>query len=211
MARPNRAMLKLLSRDQRYFERFTELAVRIREGADALDGFFRRQEPLPKVAERVKDLEHECDRISHEILRSIDQTFITPIDREDIHRLAIHLDDVMDLIDGTIRRVSLFHIAQPTPYSQKLSEIIVSTTRELVEAVADLKGRKGVVAHCIRIKQFENEGDTVFHDAVASLFAGDIAPIEVIKWKDVYENMERCLDSCELVAHILESVVLKTS
>jgi uncharacterized protein Yka (UPF0111/DUF47 family) len=204
-------MLRLLSRDQHYFERFTALAVRICEGADALDGFFRRQAPLPKVAERVKDLEHECDRISHEILRSIDQTFITPIDREDIHRLAIRLDDVMDLIDGTVRRVLLFHIAQPTPYSQKLSEIIVSTAQELVEAVSELKGRRGVVAHCIRIKQFENEGDMVFHDAVASLFAGDIAPIEVIKWKDVYENMERCLDSCELVAHILESVVLKTS
>jgi hypothetical protein len=115
-------MLKLLSRDQHYFEKFTALAVRIHEGADSLDGFFRRQAPLPEVAERVKDLEHECDRVSHEILRSIDQTFITPIDREDIHRLAIHLDDVMDLIDGTIRRVSLFHIAQPTPLEGCLRE-----------------------------------------------------------------------------------------
>jgi len=204
-------MLKLLPRDERYFERFSEIARRVHEGALALDEFFSGQSALPRIVERVKVLEHECDRLSHEILRSIDQTFITPIDREDIHRLAVRLDDVIDLIDGTARRVSLFHIQHPTPHSTRLSAIIVQATREMVEAVGELRKYKGVIAHCIRIKQFENEGDVAYHDAVASLFSDSIEPIEVIKWKDVYENMERCIDQCEAVAHVLECVVLKNS
>jgi len=204
-------MLKILPREEKYFERFTEIARRVHEGALTLDQFFSGQAPLSGVVERVKTLEHECDELSHEILRSIDQTFITPIDREDIHRLAVRLDDVIDLIDGTIRRVSLFKITQPTPHSKTLSAIIVKATQEVVEAVVDLRKYKGVIPHCIRIKQFENEGDVAYHNALASLFSDSIEPIEVIKWKDVYENMERCIDQCEAVAHVLESVVLKNS
>ena len=204
-------MLKILPRDEKYFERFTEIARRVHDGAKALDQFFGGQSEIPVVAEKVKALEHECDTLSHEILHAIDKTFITPIDREDIHRLAVRLDDVIDLIDGTARRVLLFNIRQPTPHSRRLSQIIVQATFEVVEAVADLRKQKGVIPHCIRIKQFENEGDVAFQDAVASLFSNSIEPIEVIKWKDVYENMERCLDQCEAVAHVLESVVLKNS
>jgi len=204
-------MLKLLPRDEKYFERFTELAVRAHGAALVLDQFFRKEVPISAAVERIKALEHECDTISHEILHSIDKTFITPIDREDIHRLAVRLDDVIDLIDGTVRRVSLFHIEEPTAFSTKLSGIIAETTNEVVEAVSDLKKQKGVIEHCIRIKRLENDGDAAYHDAVASLFADEIPAIEVIKWKDVYENMERCIDQCEAVAHVLESVILKNS
>ena len=204
-------MLKLLPRDDKYFEWFTEIARRVHEGARALDQFFAGQAPLPQVAERVKTLEHECDELSHAVLHAIDKTFITPIDREDIHRLAVRLDDVIDLIDGTVRRVVLFKIRQPTPHSRRLSEIIVRSTQEVVEAVADLRKQKGVIAHCIQIKKLENEGDVAFQDALASLFSDSTEAIEVIKWKDVYENMERCIDQCEAVAHVLESVVLKNS
>jgi len=204
-------MFNILPRDDKYFERFTEMAERIHEAAKTWDKFFRKESPVDAVADQIKRLEHECDEISHEILRGIDRTFITPIDREDIHRLAVRLDDVMDLIDGTIRRVSLFRVGQPTPPSQALSRLIVTTTGELVEAVAQLRAQKGVMAHCIRIKQLENEGDVVYHDAIASLFAENTDAIEVIKWKEVYDNMERCIDSCVAVAHVLESVVLKHS
>ena len=114
-------------------------------------------------------------------------------------------------MDGTIRRVVLFKITQPTELSRKLSAIIVQATREMVDAVADLRKQKGVIEHCIRIKQFENEGDVAYHEAVASLFSGSIEAIEVIKWKDVYDNLERTIDQCAGVAHVLESVVLKHS
>ncbi len=204
-------MLNLLPRDEKYFERFTELAVRIQEAARMLQRFFQGEAALSSVLVDVKRLEHECDEISHEILRGIDRTFITPIDREDIHRLAVRLDDVIDLIDGTVRRLEIYRISSPTPISRSLSELIVKTTGELVEAVALLRKQKGVMEHCIRIKTLENEGDVVYHDAVASLFANGMPPIEVIKWKDVYDNMERCIDSCVAVAHVLESVVLKHS
>src|SRR6266540_7435965 len=146
-------MLNFLPRDERYFERFTELANRIYESALVLDRFFTGETTLPAAADHIKRLEHECDEISHEILRGIDRTFITPIDREDIHQLAVRLDDVIDLIDGTVRRLSLFKISEPTPLSRKLSEIIVQITQEMVEAVSALRGQKGVVAHCIRMKQ----------------------------------------------------------
>jgi uncharacterized protein Yka (UPF0111/DUF47 family) len=204
-------MLNLLPRDEKYFDRFNDMAQRIHESARILNTFFGGEAPVAMVADQVKRLEHECDEISHEILRGIDRTFITPIDREDVHQLAVRLDDVIDLIDGTVRRLVLFKITKPTPVSRKLSETIVEITKEMVEAVAALRRQKGVVEHCIRMKQLENQGDVAYHEAVASLFAEQIDPIEVIKWKDIYENMERCIDMAEAVAHVLESVVLKHS
>jgi uncharacterized protein Yka (UPF0111/DUF47 family) len=204
-------MLNFLPRDEKYFDRFNDMSTRIHESARILMQFFSGESPVPGVAEQIKRLEHECDEISHEVLRGIDRTFITPIDREDIHQLAVRLDDVIDLIDGTVRRLVLFKITRPTPVSRKLSQTIVEITGEMVEAVAALRGQKGVVAHCIRMKQLENQGDVAYHEAVASLFAEQTDPIEVIKWKDIYENMEGCIDQCEAVAHVLESVVLKHS
>ncbi|HEV8232923.1 MAG TPA: DUF47 family protein [Thermoanaerobaculia bacterium] len=204
-------MLNVLPRDEKYFDRFNEMAQRIHESALILDRFFKNEAPVTTVADQIKRLEHECDEISHEILHGIDRTFITPIDREDIHRLAVRLDDVIDLIDGTVRRLAIYNISEPTPAGRRLSEIIVQITQELVEAVADLKKQKGVIEHCIRMKKFENEGDVAYQEAVGSLFRQPLPPIEVIKWKDVYEEMEGCIDQCEAVAHVLESVVLKHS
>jgi predicted phosphate transport protein (TIGR00153 family) len=204
-------MLNILPKDERYFERFTELAVRIREAANTLDRFFQGQAPVSTTAADVKRLEHECDEISHEILRSIDQTFITPIDREDIHQLAVRLDDVMDLIDGTVRRLGLFQIEKPTTLSAKMSQLIVRTSNELVEAVSQLRKQKGVMEHCIEIKRLENEGDVAYGESIASLFRGEPNAIELIKWKEIYDTMERCMDSSVAVAHVLESVVLKHS
>jgi uncharacterized protein Yka (UPF0111/DUF47 family) len=204
-------VLNFLPRDDKYFDMFTELARRIHESAQTWSKFFNKEAPVGPVADQIKRLEHECDEISHEILRRIDRTFITPIDREDIHRLAVRLDDVIDLIDGGVRQLALFGISEPTPPSRRLSQIIVEITAEVVSAVAALEKQKGVIDHCIRIKQLENEGDVAYYEAVASLFREKAEPIEVIKWKDVYQNMEACIDRCEAVAHILESVVLKHS
>src|ERR1700693_3152258 len=110
-------MLNFLPRDEKYFDRFNDMAKRIHESARILDRFFESEAPVGTVADQIKRLEHECDEISHDLLRGIDRTFITPIDREDIHQLAVRLDDVIDLIDGTVRRVSLFQIEKPTPIS----------------------------------------------------------------------------------------------
>jgi uncharacterized protein len=204
-------MFSLIPRDERYFDRFTEVATRVHEAARTLNEFFTGKSPVGPAVERVKQLEHECDEITHETLHRIDRTFITPIDRDDIHRLAIRLDDVIDLIDGTARRLSLYKIAEPTPYARQMGDVVVRITGEVVEGVGKLARRKGVIDHCIAIKKLETEGDVSYQNAVASLFAGEIPAIEVIKWKDVYENMERSMDACETVAHVLESAVWKTS
>jgi predicted phosphate transport protein (TIGR00153 family) len=204
-------VLRLLPKDNRYFDLFTEMAGRIHEAARILDGFFRAEATSQAVADQVKRLEHECDEISHEILRGIDKTFITPIDREDIHQLAVRLDDVIDLVDGSGRRLVLYRISNPTDVSRELSRIVVAITGELVQAVSHLQAQKGVMQRCIRIKQLENEGDAVYHDAIASLFADSLDAIDVIKWKDLYDNLERSIDACVGVAHVLESVVLKHS
>jgi uncharacterized protein Yka (UPF0111/DUF47 family) len=204
-------MFSLLPRDEKYFERFNELAQRIHEAARSLNQFFAEEAPVATVAEHVKRLEHECDQISHEILRRIDLTFITPLDREDIHRLAVRLDDVIDLIDGTVRRLSLFKVTQPTIPSKRMADVVLRITAELVLGVGALSARKGVIEHCIAIKKLENEGDAAYHDAVASLFTDQIPVIDVIKWKDIYENLERAVDACEAVAHVLESAVWKSS
>jgi len=204
-------MLNFLPRDERYFDRFTDLAVRIRDAAGTLDRFFRGEAAVATTATEVKRLEHECDEISHEILRSIDQSFITPIDREDIHQLAVRLDDVIELIDGTVRRLVLFQIHAPTPLSARLSQLVVRSATELVEAVSKLRKNKGVMEHCIQIKKLENEGDAVYGEAIVSLFRGEPNAVELIKWKEIYDTMERCMDSAVVVAHVLESVVLKHS
>ena len=112
-------MLNFLPRDEKYFSQFTEMARRIHESARTLNRFFTGEATVAAAADQIKRLEHECDEISHEILRDIDRTFITPIDREDIHQLAVRLDDVIDLIDGTVRRLSIFGIDAPTPVSRK--------------------------------------------------------------------------------------------
>jgi len=202
-------MLNILPRDEKYFDQFNELAQRIHESARILNRFFGGESPVPTVADQIKRLEHECDEISHQILRSIDRTFITPIDREDIHQLAVRLDDVIDLIDGTVRRLVLFKITEPTPVSQRLSQTIVEITAEMVEAVSALRAQKGVIPHCIRMKELENQGDVAYHEAVASLFAGQKDPIEVMKWKDIFDQVEDAIDGCQSISNTMESIALK--
>src|SRR5260221_4611389 len=163
-------MLNLLPRDEKYFDRFNDMATRIHESARILDRFFGGEAPVPGVADDIKRLEHECDEISHEILRGIDRTFITPIDREDIHQLAVRLDDVIDLIDGTVRRLVLFKITAPTPVSRKLSRTIVEITGEMVEADAALRKQQCVIPDGIRLKQHDKHSHVAYHYAAASLF-----------------------------------------
>src|SRR4030095_12586669 len=148
-------MLNILPRDEKYFDRFTEMAQRIHQSAVILNTFFKSEAPVATVGDPNNGLAHECDEISHEILRSIDRTFITPIDREDIHQLAVRLDDVIDLVDGTVRRIAVFNITEPTPAGRRLAEIIVRITQEMVEAVSDLRETKGGIEDCIQNKEVQ--------------------------------------------------------
>ena len=203
-------MFSLLPKDEKYFERFNEMAQRIHEAAGALNQFFSEEAPVAVVAEHVKRLEHECDQISHEILRRIDLTFITPLDREDIHRLAVRLDDVIDLIDGTVRRLSLFKVTHPTQPSKRMADVVLRIPPSSSSASGPFPpGRESSSA--ASHQEARERGGTRPSTTRRSLFTDQIPVIDVIKWKDIYENLERAVDACEAVAHILESAVWKSS
>jgi predicted phosphate transport protein (TIGR00153 family) len=159
----------------------------------------------------VEEYEHEGDKITHRILRTLHQTFITPVDREDIHKLTSVMDDVIDLIEGSAARMAMYRITKPTPAAQRLAGIIVRCTDQIVRGVTALPRFESIQEHCIEINRLENEADEVSRAAIAALFLEDVPPLEVIKWKEIYETMETATDRCEDVANMLEEIALKHS
>lgn len=166
------------------------------------------------VAERnskIKDLEHEGDQIAHKLFTLLAQTFVTPLDREDISRLASAIDEVLNYTDGTADRFVLFKIKEPTPYMLELAKILLSASQEiylLMTQIRKLKNANELVDRCRDIKRYEHEGDKIYRTAIAELFETDDA-IEIIKFKEIYETLEGSLDRCQEVADIVEDIALK--
>jgi len=166
------------------------------------------------VAERnskIKDLEHEGDKIVHKLYTILALTFVTPLDREDISRLASSIDEVLNYTDGTADRFVLFKIQQPTSYMIELAKILLSASQEiyvLMTRIRKLRNANELVEHCRIIKRYEHEGDKIYRTAIAELFEKDNA-IEIIKLKDIYETLEGSLDRCQEVADIVEDIALK--
>ena len=199
----------LLPRDEEFFDLFIEVARRSREAAEHLVGLFAEPDHAPYHAEQIKRLEHECDQITHEVVNRLDRTFITPIDREDIYRLAANLDDVMDIIDGVARRAQIFRVGTPPEGVGKLIGVIHRALGALVLGVEELRKRAGVMEHCIELKRLEEEADLLYHMSLGRLFDEEKNAIELIKWKEIYDNLERCVDQAEDVANVLESITIK--
>jgi uncharacterized protein len=196
--------------DQRYFEMFTGLAVRVVTVADLLSKMFEDLGRAGELVPRIKDVEHEADRLMHELDDRLDRAFITPIDREDIHTLAYRLDNVIDIIDGTARRVILFHIEGAAPdHARRLAEVVARSGEQLAEAVRDIRKEKALSMHLKVVKQLEEDGDALYHDGVAVLFDGGHDPLDVIKWKDLYDRLEEATDECQHTAQMVQSVALK--
>ncbi len=205
-------MFRLLPREEKYFDLFNQLAAYVTEGANKLQQLFTDFDNRVKYADEIKEIEHQCDEITHDIVKRLNQTFITPIDREDIHALASGLDDVVDAIDYTARRVILYRVERPTGHALKMTDVLVRLVATLESAVNAL-GNDGdkVLQDCITIHTLENEGDSYHHEAVGNLFAKENDPITIIKLKEIYEKMERTIDKCEDVANVLEAIVLKNA
>jgi predicted phosphate transport protein (TIGR00153 family) len=205
-------MFGLLPKEEKYFELFNQLASHLTESAKLLQNLFSDFENRAGYAEKIKAVEHTCDVITHEIIKKLNQTFITPIDREDIHALASGLDDIVDAIEYTAKRVMLYHVAQSTEHARKMSDVMVRLTGHLSQAVAAL-GNNGdqVLQDCIAIHTLENEGDVYHHEAVERLFAEEKDPITIIKMKEIYEKLERMIDKAEDVGNVLEAIVLKNA
>jgi predicted phosphate transport protein (TIGR00153 family) len=203
--------LRLIPKDEGFFDLFDGLAQRMTSSAALLHNLFSEPTRLAEYAAKIKDLEHEADEITHEIMLRLDRSFVTPLDREDIHALATNLDNVVDLMDGTARRATMFHITDRRDPAKALSAILVKATESIKEAVSKVKQPKEVARLAREIKKLEQQGDDVYSKAVGALFEGKPDALEVIKWKELYDVLEHALDECEDVLNVLESVSIKNS
>jgi predicted phosphate transport protein (TIGR00153 family) len=202
----------LLPKEYSFFDFFEQHAAKSVEAAHELRELLRNVEKSDALTKRIKDLEHEGDKITHHTVETLHKTFITPIDREEIHQLISKLDDVLDFIDATAQRIKLYEIRTIPEEACELCEVLVRATEQVKEAVMGLRALKypmELLKICVEINRLENEGDTALRKGVARLFKESKDPIEVIKWKEIYEFLEAATDRCEDVANIIEGVVLE--
>jgi predicted phosphate transport protein (TIGR00153 family) len=202
--------VRLLPRNEEFFDLFTDVANRNKEAAQHLrDLFEAAPDRRTPIVEAIKRLEHEADQATHEVVNRLDRTFITPLDREDIHQLASDLDDVMDAMDGTARRAQIFRLGVAPQGVKRLAEVIQRMVGVLAEAVGRLKKGDDVMRFCVEAKQLEEEGDAIYHEALGQMFEKERDAIEIIKWKEIYDNLENTLDQAEDVANVVESITIK--
>jgi hypothetical protein len=203
------ARFRLIPREEKFYEDFKAMADELRRGARLLEAMFAVDPPLADKAHEIKEVEHKCDFLTHEIIQRLNKTFVTPIDREDIHELAKTLDDVMDAIDNAASLVPLYKIDKVRPGARELTRIIIQQCDEIRVAVEALEQRKGVLERAIEINRLENEADRIHMNAISQLFDEETNPIVVLKWKELYDLLEEATDACEDVANLLENVVVK--
>jgi uncharacterized protein len=203
---------RLLPRETSFFDFFDRHAAMTAEGAKIFLALARGEIDVVSGAKRVKEIEHETDVITHHCVEALHKTFITPLERDDIHRLITRMDDITDFLEAAAERLALYEIRVMTEPLKQLADILVRSTEEVQRAVKglrDMKHAETVIQSCIDINRMENEADDVLRAAVASLFKHEKDPIEVIKWKEIYESLEAATDRCEDVANIIEGVVLE--
>jgi predicted phosphate transport protein (TIGR00153 family) len=201
---------RFLPRDDEFFDLFNQLAGHLATSAKLLNDMFAADpKRSPEFNKQIKDVEHKADLLTASIIQRIDKSFVTPFDREDIHNVTTSLDDVIDLIDGTARRYIMFHINDHREPGRKLANIIMRAATEIQQAVGDIKNAKVVRQKVAAIKVLEEEADAVYLEAVRELFAGTPDPLDVIKWKEMYDKLEGTTDSCMGVAQALQSLSLK--
>jgi len=201
--------LPFIPREEKFFELFVEDAQNVLTAARLLVEFFGSYDQRERIASQLLDLERKGDGISHDIGHKLENTFVTPFDREDIHQLISRLDDILDFIEEVADTCILFKIDAPTQAASAQAEIIVQQCEELVRALEKLKGFKNVSPHWIEVHRLENEGDRVGRRAIADLFTNGTDAIHIIQWKDVYTLLEDTIDACEDAANVIERIVVK--
>jgi predicted phosphate transport protein (TIGR00153 family) len=201
----------LAPRDREFFDLFEEAGGNIVRAAGLLEQMLADYPDRSELAREILICEQEGDRITHDIIRRLNETFVTPIDREDILALASALDDVVDFTEEVADYMGLYKIEAPMEQAQRQTEILHQAARQIAEAVPRLRGFQDISHYTVEINRLENDGDRVTREAMASLFDNGIDPMVVIRWKDIYERLESAIDATEQVANILESVVIKNS
>ena len=204
--------MRLITRETKFFRMFRDVSQNLTEGASLLHDILKNPQDLPVRINRLQEIEHRGDDMTHDIIRMLNQTFITPFDREDIHALTSSLDDVLDYVNSAATRMKLYRITTPPPAAADLAELIVKQSEELSKAVSLLEEEhQKVLDHCVVVNQLENEADRVSRQAIAELFEYEKDPIQLIKIKELYEVLETATDKAEDAANVLEAVVLKSA
>jgi hypothetical protein len=204
--------MRLFPKSEDFYQYFNGIAQHILEGSELLHQMATQADQVAALAKTIKDIEHKADNITHETMRKLDTTFITPFDREDIHTLICRLDDVIDNIDVAASRIVLYEVRTPSKEIESLTRLLLKAATTVASAVAkfkDFKRSKETMAELIEINRIEDEGDQAHRAALVSLFKNVKDPIEVIKLKDVYAHVENAIDRCEDVANVIEGVIVK--
>jgi len=200
-------------KEDEFFKLFVDSSQVLRQGAYVLKDVMDNYTQLEEKMEQISKLEHQADDINDAIIDKLNQTFITPLDREDIYSLATMLDDVVDFEQGIMQRMALYKAGKPTPGAAELASLLAQCTEEMVLAFALLKNIKGnqhkILDHTNKIGVLESQGDNIYRREVALLFDTCPDPIEIIKWKEILEHMENALDHCESIGDLLRGVVMK--
>lgn len=203
------ARFRLIPREEKFYADFIALADQLVTGAGLLERMLAANPPDWTLADQIQQVEHDCDAITHEIIQRLNRTFVTPIDREDIHSLAKSLDDVMDAIDAASSVIRRYRLA-PTRYgARELANVIARSSDQVRVAVAALERKTGVHGPAVEVNRLENEADRLHDDALRRLFEEEKDPITVMKWKEVLDYLEEATDRCEDVSDVLEGVVVK--
>jgi uncharacterized protein len=200
---------RLIPREQRFYDDFVALAQQIRRGAGLLEDMLVPDRPIWDKADEIKEVEHKCDFLTHEIIQRLHRTFVTPLDREDIHALARSLDDVMDAIDASAAIVRLYQIEHVRNDARELAKLVRMSADQVVIALQALERKRGVAEPAVEINRLENEADRAHQAALRRLFEEERDPIAIIKWKEILDFLEDATDRCEDVANVLEGVVVK--
>lgn len=200
---------RLIPREEKFYTDFISMADELRTGARMLEEMLAPEPPIWDKADEIKEIEHKCDFLTHEIIQRLNRTFVTPIDREDIHELARSLDDIMDAIDDSAWFVRLYRIDKVRFGARELARILSASTHEVRLAMEALELRRGIAERVVEIHRLENEGDRTYQQAMRRLFEEEKDAVAIIKWKEILDFLEGATDRCEDVANVLEGVVVK--
>ncbi|HZR71053.1 MAG TPA: DUF47 family protein [Burkholderiales bacterium] len=203
---------RLMPRQVMFFDYFDRMAEKTMEGSRAMLDLLEDCTNVAEKARRIKAIEHEGDQITHQCIEELHRTFITPIDRDSIHRLITRMDDVLDLIDAVADRMNVYGMQSPTDEARELARVLLFSVEQVGKAVRGLRNMKNadqILRECVEINRLENEADTLLRVAVGKLFRTETDPLSVMKWKELYEGIEEATDRCEDVANLVEGIVLE--
>jgi predicted phosphate transport protein (TIGR00153 family) len=200
---------QIIPRNLDFYELFDRAAANLAETAELLNKLITDFDDPEAAHAQIRQREHDGDEITHEIMRALNTTFVTPFDREDIHRLASGLDDILDGMEAVSDLLVLHHIEHILPEMKQQAEVLARAADQTYQAMTQLRGFAGLDRFWVEINRLENEGDRVYRKTVAHLFSGEFKAMDVLKWKDLVDQLEAAIDGCEDVANTLESIVLK--